>query len=126
MMANPALSEVFKSFQDKAQVLCQTSEFSYEKGDVYPNKFETEGFTLKFADAGDNRLFAQASFKKVDYELWLSDLRFLIFKILEDLVWVMYQEFQNNDPADFHYAYDTDHMSGTKMVFEVICTDYFS
>lgn len=80
-------------------------------------------------DPKENVLAASAKFyfaKDADLEFYIGQKRFEIFEILEKAIWFMYQEFQNNDPVDFQYGYDSDHLSVETIEYTVICTDYLS
>lgn len=52
--------------------------------------------------------------------------RFNYFKFMEEVLWVVYQEYQNNDPIDFRYEYEADYINYKKVTFKVTCLDYFS
>jgi len=103
----------------------QSDTYDSNGDEQFPTKFHKEGFTLDFTVEKSNALCVRAkigSSKPGD----LSNARFKVFESLENLLWVGYQDGQNNDPCSFTYDLDTQHLGDDYWIFTVLCTDYFS
>lgn len=92
---------------------------------VAPSYFVDEGYAIEFTVQKGNCLQVVVEIDAKDLEEELDKSRFELFQAMEDLLWLGYQEGQNNDPCSFNYDYETNHLDET-WTFTVICTDYFS
>lgn len=80
--------------------------------------------TISYDDELNNRVEVQLVIKGILPEDGYEH-RFKLFEALEAVLWSLYQNYQNNDPCDFNYDFDTDHL-GEQHTYSVLCTDYFS
>lgn len=123
------MNKINKEIFDVIEGLTKSLKFDFAPGEVESTQFTGEHWKLNLEENlnGSSQLTVVLIIDQTPD--WDSDdidtARFEIFEKLESLLWVGYQEFQNNDPCSFNYDYNTDHL-GDKWTFTVVCTDYLS
>ena len=92
-----------------------------------PDHFHNDHYDLFLMRSINNFLSVDLHFHKLGEESFqiIYENRFKYFECLESLIESYYQNVQNNDPCDYVYTLDTNHVSETWML-SVTCTDYFS
>ena len=110
---------------EKIEELIESLEFSYDD-EGGPSKIRSEDFLIEFSENDQNNLEAKLTIFNDDDHGEHEELRFEIFEKLEKLVWIMYQDFQNNDPCSFMYVFDTDHLNDDLVIYRVVGIDYLS
>ena len=106
-------------------------EFDYDTREVNPlqgpTNWEGHNYELKLWVDDDNLISIQLTIHlKEDFDhSSVHENLFKYFEALELVLWYCYQEGQNNDPCDFNYDLNTDHL-GETWKLTVKCTDYLS
>lgn len=73
-------------------------------------------FTLTLSNPGDH-LYSITLRVQAAKAITLIDDKFEIFQYLENQLWHIYQEYFNDDPCDFAYAYNSDHLSDKLILY---------
>jgi hypothetical protein len=124
--------QVFKALEEFASDLEKGKYLFHWEGDGSWVKLFNEDIDARLhaSRSDDNLLLVGFHVKdyrgQLDLQFWVEENRFIIFEMLEKMIWWLYQELQNNDPVSFTYGFDADHNSAEYIGFTVRCSDYMS